>query len=373
MLESCDALIAVRKYEQALDIASKMVAAEPGNARVYTVAARALMELGRDEDAVRAASQAVALAPHWAYCHRVLSVALRKSAGNKGGSVRAENAVEVARESVRLSPRDPEGYVALAEACAATGRQGEADTAVRRALEMRPNSASCWVSASFVAVKARNWRAAESAARMALALEPGNRAAANNLGVALRGRGKRTLGAVAFLDAARIDPRSPQARDNLESLGFAYLNELTALGLTVLLAPLLIFWPLFVAVSVAVRRFLFRDRERLRPRARKLGIHVATRSRYRRRFDKQNARAQKLIAAGSSPRQWSSLQGRQRCSSVFLVLTAIPLGLIALLVCAGAFSATPLGLGIGLFIAGVVTLVGCGLLLRVVVRRRRAL
>jgi len=91
-----------------------------------------------------------------------------------------------------------------------------------------------WVTASFVAIRARNWNAAESASRNALAIEPGNFAALNNLGVALNQLGRRREGTEAIANSARARPDSKTARQNLSRSGL----NIARLTIMVLLIPI---------------------------------------------------------------------------------------------------------------------------------------
>jgi tetratricopeptide (TPR) repeat protein len=366
-LERCEALLDVQRFDQALELASRAVALQPGDRRAYGLAARALMGLGRHEEAANAASQAVTHSPQWAYGYRLLAVALMGLAA-KSGSLPGKDlygqSVTAALESVRLAPTDPSGHATLAEAQSAAGQLTEADASIRRAVQIDPRRANTWVSASLVAIRARNWAAAEGAARRALAIDPANRSAMNNLGVALRRQGKWTVGAVAFHGAARIDPRSPTARDNLESIGFQYLANLVPL----VILPLLIIWPLFVAARIAITQCLAHRPERLKPLARRLGLRVATNDRYRQKFEKQNARAQMVLASGQSQADWSALRGRQHVSSDFLMVLAVCLALSGLVFTVAAALAGSIA---GALTVAVVFGAGAGLLFRAVARRRR--
>ena len=355
-----------RKYDQALLFACQALSLEPANPNAHALAVRALMRLGRHDEAIYGASQVVSLAPQWAYGHRLLSVALRTSPSNNS-RLRWKQAVDAAREAVRLAPADVASYLALADACATGGYIQDADRAVRAALQLDPRPAGTWATASFVALKARNWRAAETAARRALAIDPGNYAATNNLGAALRQRGGWTLGAVAFQNAARIDPRSKTARDNVEAIGFHYINLLSV----VLLLPLVVVWPLFLAARLATVSWLAAKPPRLQPLARRVGIWVASRERYRRKFDMQNARAQRFLANDRPVEDWSALHGRQRFSSPLLTVIAGALLLTAMVFGAVAILARADGEALGLTIAAGVFAAGGTLMFVIITRRRR--
>lgn len=334
-LSGGDALIDARRYQQALALASRALADLPQDPRAHALAARAFSGLDRTDEATRAAWQAVSLSPHVAYYHRLLAIILQKPAHQserRASHDRLLYASAQALEAVHLAPGDSANYVVLAETYARLGDRRQADGAVRKALELNPNSANTWANASFVATRARNWYAAEIAARKALAIDPHNYAATNNLGVALRSRGRWMQGAVAFHGAARIDPRSSTARDNVESIGFQYIHTV---GL-VLLLPLLIVWPLYI---LAGRHLAASKPERLRPTARRIGLWIATSKRHQRTFAKEAARAEKLAAAIPTE-GWSSLRSYRRDNSLVASAGAGALVLAFLFAVAGTNSST---------------------------------
>jgi Flp pilus assembly protein TadD len=368
LLEGAEALLDARRYNEVLQLAAQACAVDPTNPTPYTTAARALTELGRHNEAIGTALEAVARAPNSAYAHRICSLALSSSPANSS-QPGAMQAVTMAEKAVRLAPYDVGCYLALARACAIAGMFTPADEAVRTALQLAPSSANSWVSASFVAIRARSWSSAESAARRALALDPGNYAATNNLGVALRHQGSSTLGAIAFLDAARIDPRSPEARNNVEGIGFRYFRLLVPF----LLLPLLIVWPVFVAARLALSNWLASKPERLRPLARSVGIRVASSKRYRRKFEQSNARAQKMLERSQQTNDWSALSGRHLMGDQLLRVIAGSLLLTGLIfVMIAIFAATSGGSIIGFLIVALLFGAGAVAVFGAVARRRRA-
>ena len=372
LLEGCEALIDARKYEQALSLCYQALAMDPATPRAHALAARALMGLDRHREAGLAASQAISLAPQFAYYHRLRAIALNKEALRFEGLARKKilgEAAAEAGEAVRLAPREAANYTVLAESYAWFGDGKQADRAIQEALKINPNSADNWASASFVATRARNWRAAQIAAVKALAIDPNNYTATNNLGVALRRTGKWGVGAVAFHDAARIDPRSPTARDNVESIGFQYIAYVSVF----LLLPLVIIWPLFLAARIGMSRRLAKKPERLRPLARRLGMRVATSRRQQRRFAKAATRAQKMAAA-LPPGGWSSLHRyhppldavQTVCLASIFVLVGVAMAGAGAVQAPGAAGVVT-GVAIGAILVGV-----GGLMLRAAFKNRHA-
>ena len=117
LLEGAEAMLDARRYNEVLQLASKACAADPSNPTPYTTAARALTELGRHNEAIGTALEAVARAPNWAYAHRICSLALSSSLANSS-QPGAMQAVTMAQKAVSLAPYDVGCYLALARACA---------------------------------------------------------------------------------------------------------------------------------------------------------------------------------------------------------------------------------------------------------------
>ena len=367
-LEGAGMLIDARRYEAGLQAVSQALSIDPANAQAHALACRALLGMGRHYEAIHAAQQAVTLAPGWHYPHRLTSIALQAQA--KASKTRpSELAVAAAREAVRLAPMEPFGYTTLAEACAKAGRLTDADQAVRQAIRLNPADANVWTTASFVAVQAKNWYAAEKAARHALAIEPDNYAATNNLGVAMKRQGYWTQGAVAFGVAARTDPRSSTARDNIEGIGFTYLVKLVPF----VLLPLLVVVPAFFAARVAMTLWLSKRPERLKPMARKIGLRLATSKRQQHKFERHNARVQKAMTDARASANWSALAGRRRGSNGFLGAAGLTLVIAGLAFIALAVTAPDTRQLVGSSILGLLVTIPGGLMLRSLSARRRAL
>jgi Flp pilus assembly protein TadD len=318
LLRTGDALVAVKRFDQALDIANQAVSMNPDDSRAHTLRTCALVGLNRRADAESSARKVVSLAPDSAASYTLLCETLINSFSGRDPGTRL-HAVTAGREAVRLDPLSPGAWVALAGAAADPAYMGDADRAVRQAIQLRPNSPQVWVTASYVALNGKSWRAAERAARKALALDPDNYAAANNLGEAMRHRGRFRMGGVALYDAAGMDPRSPEARSNLESLGFQYMASLMmipALLVPAIIGNVLIGW-------------LVKQPEHFRPVARRLGIRLATSPRYQRKFAAQTRRKQKELEAMDAS-SWSATKGRQGVNWIHGTVIAVRVAVLVL-------------------------------------------
>ena len=237
LLAEADALMGVRRYGEAEERASQAAALAPHDSNVFCAWSRAQYGLGRYAEAARTAEQAIQLAPGSAVGFRLRAAALSSLAAREPRVERNRLGYEAeasAREAVRLAPWDPNSYLRLAEALRSTQNLRDANVAVKEAIRLAPNSAATWVTASLIALTAKNYETAITASRRALAIEPSNYAAMNNLGVALRGAGKRREGTKVLAEAARIDPDSPTARTNLSRAGL----NVARIAIMVVLIPI---------------------------------------------------------------------------------------------------------------------------------------
>lgn len=364
-LDGVEALLDARKYEAALERVRQVLSRDPSDAWAHALAGRALLGLGRYDEAVTAGRAAVSCEPSSPVWHRVLASLLGQHPGHPRNRT---DAITEARRAVELGPSDPANHQILAQEAARTGSKNEADAAIRKTLELAPNSAAAWVTASFVAVRAKNGLAAEVAARKALSIQPGNSSAINNLGVAMRLQGRWATAAAAFYDAASLDPRSPTARRNVEGIGFQYL----ALASVVVLLPLLFIPPLFLAVRIGTSQWLVRTRPRfLQPLARRIGIRVASSKRARKRIEEHNRTVQRALSTTTGSGGWSSRAGRQLIGTWLVLLMAILAFIFFIfLMPLAIFGTGGMGAHLGLGMTAA-TFLGTGILFVRIVRRRR--
>jgi Flp pilus assembly protein TadD len=216
-IERARALCELARFDDAVPLLRRAVAAEPQNAGAWCLLARA--ELGRhhDEDAFQAAGTALSLAPDDEWPHRLTSVAL----GRLG---RHEESLAMARAATRVAPYAWPAFVQLAHAAALSGRSGrdEALAAARQAVMLAPHEAESHLALGAVARARKRYKEAESAFRTALAIDPQHSAAHNEL-ARLHLRKNRFAGAASLADAAggftnavRANPGADASRRNLD-------------------------------------------------------------------------------------------------------------------------------------------------------------
>jgi tetratricopeptide (TPR) repeat protein len=236
LLAEAGALINVRRYGDAISRIKDVVARAPTDYRPYCEWSRALYAQGNYVEAAKMADQATQLAPNVAWPFRLQSNALDAWARESGKADQhrlGEAAVEAAQTAIRLAPAELNGHILLAQALPLIGDLQGAQDALTEAARLNPNSLAVWITASFIALRAKDWTRAISASRRALAIDPGNYAALNNLGVALRADGQKIEGTRVLAEAARANPNERTARRNLSRAGL----NIVRIAVMILLIP----------------------------------------------------------------------------------------------------------------------------------------
>lgn len=229
--------------------------------------ARALLDLGRNADAERLLVEAMPLDPDNAEIHLLLSHALRTSDTKQSLALarravalspsspdmfvnlawaattarNADEAVEAARESIRLDPSYVSGYHVAAQVM--THHKWllpEAEHMANIARQLAPHDPTTWVAVGNVALARGDQHAGERAYREALRLEPENTTAKMNLAI-IQERSGRLGDAVDLLQAiVRLDPRDSEARRRIDDLLVGFMSHLLWLALVVALMTALL-------------------------------------------------------------------------------------------------------------------------------------
>lgn len=181
-------------YDQALRTSLAAISENPENDFAYRLASLSLTRLGRDEEAQAMARNAVRLAPQEAHCHRILAQALVWS-GSDLDEARAE-----AERAVSLAPLDASCHAAVGKVAAASARTNDAEAAFHRALAIDPDNAV----------------AHNDLAKLNLETHPGS------LGQAAAG----------FARAVRADPHAKMSRGNVNVVLHVFLLQ-ASLGIFV--------------------------------------------------------------------------------------------------------------------------------------------
>ena len=222
LLREAEALLDVRRYAEAMDRAREVMRRAPDDPRAFQLLSRALYGQEDFSGAARRRASRCGSPPTTRSGTAWPAGRWPPWPGTRWASARArlaEEAIGVAGQAVQLAPADPNGHLVLAEALSLAKRHPEAEAQMQLAIRSAPNSVATWVTASLIAIGAKNWVGAIEACQRALALDPNNYAALNNLGVALRASGQRSEGTQVLARAAAIEPDSTTARKNLSRAG----------------------------------------------------------------------------------------------------------------------------------------------------------
>ena len=146
------ALIGLGKYDEALSALQKSLALRP-NAAGYSNVGTVQFTLGRYEDARKAYEQAAQLAPADFAMWANLGDACRWAPGQTMRATEAyEHAMSAARTALEVNPNNVRARSALALSLAYTGKGGDAQNEIRRALEIDPTNALVLYRAALISL-----------------------------------------------------------------------------------------------------------------------------------------------------------------------------------------------------------------------------
>jgi Flp pilus assembly protein TadD len=376
LLQQAELLVDVGRYPEAVNRAKDAARRAPDDARPYQLWSLALEGMGKYEEAARYARESIRLAPDDAMGHRLLSRAYSDLARSQRGAPRtasAARAVAAADEASRLDPYNPNSHLVLAEALAILGDVEQADAEIQLAIRAAPNSVATWVTASLVALGAKNWDAAIAACHRALAIDPNNYAALNNLGVALRACGRRPEGSKVLAKAARVSPDDLTARQNLSRAGV----RTARLAVMVLLIPVFLVahlgFPLYWVLAIGSNVLISRRPDlvlRVERWAVPIALLVAWRPSWRRAISSA-AGGPRSESRDLTAQPWSATKGKVRFSYIFLFILAIAGAAVTVIML--ALAATMRGdMNTVAFVALAAPFAGVTVWLALVLNRRRA-
>lgn len=224
-LRRTSTLLELGRWQEAAQEVARYLATDPQDTRALCMHAQALLGTGDLDGALRSAGAAAATAPSEEWPHRLASLALQRLG-------RTDEAVVAAERSVQAAPFLAVPHVRLAQALLAQGRDlHRARGVAGQAVSMAPHLVEAHIAVGGVAAAQRRLGDAEAAFRHALAMDPQNSVAHNEL-ARLHLRRRRGLGpgqlaaaASGFRDAVRVDPTQEVARRNLDLVVFAAIQR----------------------------------------------------------------------------------------------------------------------------------------------------
>jgi Flp pilus assembly protein TadD len=212
-LSRIDALIDLGRYDEAVTGLRRLLAADgsaAADADVWCRLSLANLRLDRDAEALEAAARATALAPDNDWPHRLASHALESLGRN-------DEAVREAGEAVRLAPNVWQGHARFAATLSAAGGDLRlARQAAGYAVQLAPNEPDAHSAMGLVALRQGDHDTAERAFRHVLSLQPEHHSALNNLAVVQLRRRDLDGALHGFSAAIRSEPQQEVARRNVD-------------------------------------------------------------------------------------------------------------------------------------------------------------
>ncbi len=224
LIEHAAALCDAGEFDEASGLLERVVERDPADWRARSLLARAELGAERYEQAVDQAARACRLSGHGTLPHLVASFALDRLG-------RSQEAVRHAREAVRIDPFDWRALDRLAVLRAREGADSpEVHELIERMLALAPREPEAHLTAGRVAAAAEDRAGAQRAFRRVLELDPGNAAAQHALaGLRLRRRvndpAVLAAAAAGYSRAARADPEAGRSRAAVEALLRVFLSK----------------------------------------------------------------------------------------------------------------------------------------------------
>ncbi len=205
------ALYNAGKWIQLVAAADRVIVRYPRNPFGWRASGKALLQLGRLQEAIDKLSKVVKLAPADADGFNDLGSAFSDMG-------RAEEALTSYRRSVELNPRSPEAYANLGRVLCTLGRFEEAAACCRQAIEVDPRTAVGHNNLGNALGDLGRPAEAEACYRQALTINPDYLVALINLGSTLGDLGRWGDAKACYRLAVQVHPNSGIAHNALGRL-----------------------------------------------------------------------------------------------------------------------------------------------------------
>ena len=216
-----------RRFDVAVDMATKAIAQDPGYAGGYGSLALGLTGLKRYDEAIENARRAIALDP----CDVQLCMLLANAHELKSEYDEAMKHIEVA---IQIDPEDPGPLRLKGRILMAQKKATDAIDPLKKALQLDPSCFDSTVELAAAYIWAKKFDLAEPVCRDALAINPDEPNALHNLGICLDRRRN-------FLEAARVYRAAIMANPNsrMSKLNFVRMVNQILGELSFILPPIL--------------------------------------------------------------------------------------------------------------------------------------
>lgn len=215
-LQRASALCDLGRWDDAAGRLRAILATDPHNEDGLCLMAQARLGQKAYDESLRMSLTAISVNPENEWPHRIASLALFELR-------RHEEARAMGRDAIRLAPNLAAGHINLARMLAESDADlGEARYAADRAVFLAPNDPDSHIAVGVVAIAAGRKEEAVAALERALALDPDNHVAHNELArlrlmtTQLGNAGGLAQAAGGFAAALRANPRADVSRFNLD-------------------------------------------------------------------------------------------------------------------------------------------------------------
>ena len=202
------ALVSLGRFEDAEIAYRRAIALDRDLAEAHHSLGIVLHEVGKYGDAELAFRQAIELKPELARYHFHLALALQCQG-------KFDESEVTQRRVIALDPDNVDAYANLGDTLRSLGRLNESESVLRHAIGSLPKSADAFAKLGYVLREQGRLGEAESACRQAIALNPNNAGAYYGLANTLESRGKLVEAADAYRRTIKLRPNFAGAYNDL--------------------------------------------------------------------------------------------------------------------------------------------------------------
>lgn len=199
------------RYDDAERAARQGLAADPQDPDLLTELAAVLLGAVREADGLVAADAAVAVAPQSERAHRIRGVLLSRLG-------RHDEALQAGFTAVGLAPHEPYAALGYATVLQQAGRLPDALQVARRAVELAPDEAEMHLRLADIAAQLGDRALARRAYTETLRLDPQHAMARNDLAVLDLETRRPRRALRGLVEAGRMDPTNPLVLTNVAAV-----------------------------------------------------------------------------------------------------------------------------------------------------------
>jgi tetratricopeptide (TPR) repeat protein len=207
LVNKAKALLDLGRYDEALQASENAIELDPDYAIAWNNKGAALINLHRYDEALQALEKAIELDPTY-----------EKAWSNKAAALidlhRYDEALQASEKAIKQKPYYAKAWNNKADSLFNLGRIDEALKASEKAIELDPTYENSWNEKAVVLNNLGRYDEAFQAAERAIELKPTFAKAWLNKGMALLNQGKYDQAVKAFDEAIRLDPNYDMAWNN---------------------------------------------------------------------------------------------------------------------------------------------------------------